>query len=230
MRFALIMNSNSYAGREYLKALNNAGLMVDVINIGKFPEVNSNEEERCGGLWHPPKESYLERTFDFFYFQSLSDEKFINFLYEKKYDVCIQGGTGILKLNVIKQFTQGVLNFHPGNLPQYRGCSAPEWQLYENNDVYCTCHLIDEGIDTGNIYCAKKLDVSHDSYERFRASVYPEVSKFVVEVVGKVILTKKILCVPQDENLAVYRKYIGLEKIDELRRRLDTRYPTINDL
>jgi methionyl-tRNA formyltransferase len=224
------MNSNSYAGREYLKALNNAGLMVDVLNIGEFPEINSNEEDRCGGLWQPPKESYLERTFDFFHFQSLSDEKFISFLDEKKYDVCIQGGTGILKLNVIKKFTQGVLNFHPGNLPQYRGCSAPEWQLYENNDVYCTCHLIDEGIDTGNIYCAKKLDVSHDSYEHFRASVYPEVSKFVVEVVRKVILTKKIVCVPQDENLALYRKYIGLEKIAELRRRLDKRYLTINDL
>ena len=230
MRFALIMNSNSYAGREYLKALNNAGLMVDVLNIGEFPEINSNEEDRCGGLWQPTKKTYLERTFDFFHFQSLSDEKFISFLGEKKYDVCIQGGTGILKLNVIKKFTQGVLNFHPGNLPQYRGCSAPEWQLYENDYVYCTCHLIDEGIDTGDIYCAKKLDVSYDSYEHFRASVYPEVSKFVVEVVKKVILTKKIACVPQDENLAVYRKYIGLEKIDALRRRLDMRHPAIKYL
>ena len=64
----------------------------------------------------------------------------------KKYDLGIQGGTSIINKEVFDKYKLGILNFHPGLLPQYRGCSAPEWQIYENKNVLASCHIIDEGI------------------------------------------------------------------------------------
>ena len=44
--------------------------------------------------------------------------------------------------------------------------------------VYSTCHLIDEGIDSGKIVEIKKINTKMTSYEHFRASIYIETSKF----------------------------------------------------
>ncbi|MDD5571821.1 MAG: formyltransferase family protein, partial [Bacteroidales bacterium] len=124
MKTAVIMNDNSYAGREYLQALRMQGIKADIVSIGNYPEINELEEKRCGGLWKPVSMETLRKTFTVFEFVSLNESSLIDFLKEKKYDVGIQGGTGILKENIINKFKSGILNFHPGDLPKYRGCSA----------------------------------------------------------------------------------------------------------
>jgi len=222
MKIAIIMNKNSYPGREYLKAFNKAKIVVDVISIGNFPEIDEIEEERCGGFWTPPSQSELTKELKVKFYDSLKDEKLIEYLGSSSYDVGIQGGTGIIKNNIIMSFKYGILNFHPGDLPEYRGCSAPEWQLYENKNIISTCHLIDEGIDSGKIIEKKKLAVSLESYELFRASIYVETAKFVVEIINKLMLNIDIIKLAKVQNArnANYRKYIGKEKIDQLRSKL----------
>tara|TARA_Y100000741_G_C18142757_1_gene513815 strand:+ start:191 stop:874 length:684 start_codon:yes stop_codon:yes gene_type:complete len=214
---ALIMNHNSYAGREYLSQLKNINL--DVITIGNYAEINAMEEERCGGFWKPDSEPLLKKSFNFFNFESLQSNDLIEFLKKNEYEIGIQGGTGILKLNVIELFSIGIVNFHPGDLPQYRGSSAPEWQLFENQNVISTAHFIDEGIDTGKIICKKKLNLNNSSYEKFRASVYPETAIFVHDLIlnlqqeDSLILNAEI----QDDSKAIYRNYIGEERIKKLK-------------
>lgn len=212
------MNDNSYAGREYLSELSNKNIRIDVINIGNFPERNINEDKRCGNLWNPSSVKSLRSFHDFHDFNSLKSISLLKFLKNKNYELGIQGGTGILKYNIISSFKFGILNFHPGDLPFFRGCSAPEWQLFENRPVISTCHLIDEGIDTGPILMKKELIVSMNSYESFRASIYPQTSIFVSEVIQDLINNKLELKYKiQNEETAVYRKYIGNESILELK-------------
>jgi len=215
------MNQNSYPGREYLKALRDAHLRVDVLNIGSFPVISSSEEKRCGGLWEPPAEQELREYFTFYHFESLKSESLFNFLEELKYDIGIQGGTGILSKDVLNKFSIGILNFHPGDLPLYRGCSAPEWQLIEFNPVISTCHFVDQGIDTGPIVGKRELDVIKDNYEAFRASVYPETAKFVVEIIKKVKSEGVLVSEKQDDSKARYRPYLGDDVILELKRNWD---------
>mgnify|MGYP002877941927 CR=1 FL=1 len=90
------------------------------------------EEERCGKLWCPIGQLSLAKYHNFYYFQNLRSKKLYRFLGIKKYDLGIQGGTSIINKEVFDKYKLGILNFHPGLLPQYRGCSAPEWQIYEN--------------------------------------------------------------------------------------------------
>ena len=217
LKVALIMNQNCYPGREYLSNLKN--LDIDVLSIGQYPEIDRDEEERCGNLWKPESEQTLSEYFNFYNFESLKSEQLEEFLISQKYDVGIQGGTGILKDKIIQLFRLGLINFHPGDLPHFRGCSAPEWQLYEKKKIICTAHIIDEGIDSGAIILKKELDVSLKSYEHFRASIYPETSNFVREVISDIIGRDDLFlkAVPQDENQAIYREYIGEEKINEIK-------------
>ena len=221
-KIALIMNENSYPGREYLSKILEKNLVVDVIIIGNFHETNEIEEIRCGGLWKPLQMENFKGRFLFFKFLSLTDYNLIEFLKDKKYTIGIQGGTGIFKYEIIKLFSVGILNFHPGDLPLFRGCSAPEWQLYENKKVISTCHFIDHGIDSGDILIKKELEVSLTSYESFRSSIYPQTSKFMVEVLQKIILDLDFVnhSYSQNEKMAIYRKYIGDERILELKKKL----------
>lgn len=221
MKFALIMNQHSYPGREYLKAISRENISVDILSIGTYPIFSKSEDERCGGLWKPPLMTSFQEKHRIYPFESLNSGSFHDFLNSRQYDLAIQGGTGILRKNVISKFRWGILNFHPGDLPMYRGCSAPEWQLYEGNPVISTCHLIDEGIDTGAIFERRVLRANKDNYEAFRASIYPETALFVRDTLKKIIghggFSRPLEI--QNEQNAQYRPYIGQEKIELLRKK-----------
>jgi len=220
IKISLIMNQNSYSGREYLYSLKNSNIKVDVLCVGRFPKRNRIEDQRCGNIWKPKNQEFLSKYHDFYSFDSLKSKKLIDFLNLKKYDIGIQGGTGIISDSIIKKFNLGILNFHPGLLPKYRGCSAPEWQIYEGQKIYSTCHIIDKDIDTGDILEIKELKVFKHSYHQFRASIYIETSKFVVKIIKEIISNKGFKKPPykQNENNARYLSYIGEEKINTIKK------------
>lgn len=224
MKIALIMNQNSYCGREYLDRLRQNNIVVDVIEIGTFPEVNKVENERCQSFWIPVGSKELEDYFPFHKFESLKSPELLEFLANQQYDLGLQGGTGILRRPVIESFNLGILNFHPGNLPQYRGCSAPEWQIFEEKPIFCTCHLVDEGIDTGRIIDKTILSTDTDSYEKCRATIYPRTADFLVDIVKKYVEKNAHPHEPQvqNEDEAQYREYIGAEKIEFIK---NNRFP-----
>jgi len=219
-RVALLMNRHAYAGREYLRRLREAGVPVDVIELGDYPVRDDGEEARCGGRWTPPTTDELSGPGRHLRFESLRDPRFIEWLGQARYDAGIQGGTGILRPPVFEAFRLGLLNFHPGALPAYRGCSAPEWQALHNEAVVCTCHLVDAGIDTGPIVDARALDVACDSYEGFRASIYPQVAVFVADVVRHIVERGALPEPPraQSEKGAQYRPVMGPDDLARLKQ------------
>ena len=220
MKIALVMNENSYPGREYAHTLWKNCMPFEVISIGKYPAVNRVEDERCDYLWNPPMlNDFLDKK-KLFHFSSLGDSSLLDFLRVQSYDIGIQGGTGILKYDLIRLFKYGILNFHPGDLPQYRGCSAPEWQLWDNNPVVCTCHLVNESIDAGDIFEKRILDVDTKEYHVMRAQIYPKIANFVVDVLND--LTEDFLsnCTSQDERDAVYRERMTDEMIIRLKEKM----------
>ncbi len=70
------------------------------------------------------------------------------------------GGGGIVRQPIIEAARLGVLNAHMGVLPPYRGMNVTEWGLWNGDPVGCTVHLIDRGIDTGDILLLYHVDVS----------------------------------------------------------------------
>lgn len=68
-------------------------------------------------------------------------------------DVVVLAQSGIVKDAVINSARSGVLNAHPGWLPQYRGVDIPQWTLHDDRPemLASTLHYVDVGIDTGPI-------------------------------------------------------------------------------
>ena len=79
------------------------------------------------------------------------------------------------KLNseVLSATPIGVLNVHPGVLPKYRGASAVEWALLNEDRVGNTAHFMDEGYDTGPIITVESYDLKPPfEYSDIRKMVY----------------------------------------------------------
>ena len=68
-------------------------------------------------------------------------------------DLCLLVGTGIVPAPVLSVPRLGTLNAHPGILPAYRGLDPELWALHEErfDDVGCTLHVVDVGVDTGPV-------------------------------------------------------------------------------
>ena len=202
---ALLTKHNSYIGREYAAALIESGINFSVIAFGDEPELDEMEEERCGGHWKPMKMKEIAKFVEIERFHLLGDRKFLNYLKTRENDLAIQGDVGaIIKEKLIQQFSQGIVNFHPGDLPAYRGCMALEWQILEHKPVVCTAHFVDKGIDTGPIIAKQELSVSYKSYHWARASLYPEVAKFVTNFVKNYSKGQYLTAVDQDSG--IYRE------------------------
>lgn len=72
----------------------------------------------------------------------------------KKYkiDYCFSFGNHILKGELLKQYKNRIINFHPSLLPAFRGRNAIDQAIEANAFLLgCTAHFIDEGMDTGAV-------------------------------------------------------------------------------
>jgi len=70
-----------------------------------------------------------------------------------KPDVIAVFGTSLIRGPLLARGRLGMLNLHGGLSPEYRGADCTFWTLYngEPDNVGCTLHFIDPGIDTGRL-------------------------------------------------------------------------------
>jgi methionyl-tRNA formyltransferase len=79
----------------------------------------------------------------------------------------------ILKPAMLSATRIGVINCHPGWLPDFRGSSCVEWALYEEKPVANTIHVMTDGIDEGPIVERETVPVeAGDSYVDVRVRVF----------------------------------------------------------
>ena len=109
----------------------------------------------------------------------------------------------------------GCINVHPGLLPFYRGCSAVEWALFNDDKIGNTAHFMTEGYDEGNIIASEWYEFPKDTdYQSIRTRVYRDGVVLAARVLREVI-DKKMLPtdgIPQDPHSAKYWNPIPDEK------------------
>jgi folate-dependent phosphoribosylglycinamide formyltransferase PurN len=68
-------------------------------------------------------------------------------------DLVIVHGTRIISKKILQATNAVFINIHAGITPRYRGSHGAYWALTNNDKENCgvTVHLVDAGIDTGNI-------------------------------------------------------------------------------
>jgi methionyl-tRNA formyltransferase len=75
----------------------------------------------------------------------------------------------IISGDVIAMMPQKIINLHISLLPWNRGASPNFFSFFENTPKGVSIHLIDEGIDTGDVLCQKEI-VFHEEEETFASS------------------------------------------------------------
>ncbi len=88
-----------------------------------------------------------------------NSEEAISFYKKLKPTFGIIFGARILSKNVIDSFSNGIINFHPGVLPENRGLDNLKWAIYNNLPQGVTTHLIDENIDVGQQIYKEFIDL-----------------------------------------------------------------------
>src|SRR5690606_24082134 len=120
LQIALLFQDENFVGREYFRALGDADIPLACVAalVHMAAESIAIERERTGGLWNPPPipPGRVDAKFS-----GLTDPGLWAALRERKIDVAIQGGLGILKPGMLAVPRLGFVNVHPGRLPAYRG-------------------------------------------------------------------------------------------------------------
>lgn len=76
--------------------------------------------------------------------------------------VGIISGARILKDYIISVFEKGIINFHPGFIPEARGLDAMLWSIYTGVPLGVTAHLIDRKVDAGRLLKVYPIKIFKD--------------------------------------------------------------------
>lgn len=122
------------------------------------------------------------------------DMETVQILKDRNVDlVCLVGYMRIVSPYFVNEFKDRILNVHPSLLPKYTGMMGDDIhaKVIENKDKITgmTIHIVDEGVDTGEILLQKSVEVSEDeTVETLRTKVqnlekigYPEAVKIMRE-------------------------------------------------
>ena len=98
--------------------------------------------------------------------------------------VILSGYMRILSPLFVREWQGRLLNIHPSLLPKYPGAHAHRDALADGATITgCTVHLVDEGVDTGQILAQSHLEIHPDDDEEslservkiLEHKLYPEV-------------------------------------------------------
>ena len=74
-------------------------------------------------------------------------------------DLIVFGGTRIIRGEILDHPYDGVINSHPGLLPECRGSASPAWSVYHDIPIGSSTHFCDNGIDTGELLIRREIEV-----------------------------------------------------------------------
>jgi methionyl-tRNA formyltransferase len=74
-------------------------------------------------------------------------------------DLIVFGGTRIIRGEILDHPTDGVINSHPGLLPDCRGSASPAWSVFHDIPIGSSTHFCDNGIDTGELLLRREVPV-----------------------------------------------------------------------
>lgn len=77
-------------------------------------------------------------------------------------DVAIVSGARILSAGIISLFKQGIINFHPGEIPETSGLDSFYWMIKTKALPGTTVHYIDHRIDAGRLMFFHECFVDED--------------------------------------------------------------------
>ena len=133
--------------------------------------------------------------------------KCLNFLKKKRFHIGIILGARILKKEIIDCFKIGIINLHPGILPQNRGLDTHQWAVLNMIPQGATAHLINKKMDHGKILLKKKIKIyKQDSLKDFYLRIQLLELDLMIKSLKLISKDQKIGKIPKKQGR--YHSYI----------------------
>ncbi len=123
------------------------------------------------------------------YVSNVNDASCHELMMALKPDIVIVNGTRILSKNTLAKIKAPIINTHQGITPGYRGAHGAYWAMVQNDKSNCgvTVHLVDEGIDTGNIIAQAIIEPEkEDSFVTYSFLQTAAALNLLVEAIRKI--------------------------------------------
>ena len=105
---------------------------------------------------------------------------------EIKPTIGVISGARILKHPVIDRFSTGIINFHPGLIPEVRGLDALFWSIRKDVPLGVTSHLIDHRVDAGRVLERREIPLSReDTVFDLSERLYETQIEMLVTAIGR---------------------------------------------
>ena len=170
-RFAFLLLKEHPYGREMLKQILSEGFVPEVI-IEEDSEIGTEEREKFlkrikGNPIAPEISSQIEgKEIPHVTVSIHNSEKVMPHIENLDLDLIVFGGTRIIRGDLLDFPKDGVINSHPGLLPDCRGSASPAWSVYHDIPIGSSTHFCDNGIDTGDLLFRREIPVKRGmSYE-----------------------------------------------------------------
>jgi methionyl-tRNA formyltransferase len=133
---------------------------------------------------------------------NLNNDKVHKLLDEHKPDCIAFTGGGLLRSGIIERSGKGVINCHMGVLPYYRGMDVVQWPILNKDygNIGMTTHIIDEGIDTGDILEVIKIDPANYSDLKSLRNAFERLMPQVLAKSCESLLNGDIVPYPQSQE------------------------------
>jgi len=168
-RFAYLLLKEHPYGREMLRQILSEGFIPAIV-ISEDSDIGDKEREKFlkrieGNPLAPTIESQLaglaESGVDVPHVEVPihNSEQVMPHIANMSLDLVVFGGTRIIRGEILDHPRDGVINSHPGLLPDCRGSASPAWSVYHDIPIGSSTHFCDNGIDTGELLLRREVSV-----------------------------------------------------------------------
>jgi methionyl-tRNA formyltransferase len=225
VKFAFLNNEEHPVGRWILKKLCEAGFVPDIVIEERSARAakKTNAYLRCLQVEEiPPPTQEITDAFGIpsVIVPDINSIESENAIRTRSLTMMVLGNTWILGPHILALAPGRCVNVHPGLLPRIRGSFPQCWSILNDVEIGCTCHLVEQEVDTGPILDRKQLPVfTGDSLERIVARTTFASAELMLNVIQN-FENFRSKAVPQARGDGTLYYWPEAEKIEMARRKL----------
>jgi methionyl-tRNA formyltransferase len=195
-KFAFLLLKGHPYGREMLQQILSEGFVPEII-IEEDSEIADEERKKFlkriegNPIASPIREQVKELDTKIVSVTIHNSEQVMPLIRGIELDLIVFGGTRIIRGEILDFPKDGVINSHPGLLPECRGSASPAWSVYHDIPIGSSTHFCDNGIDTGHLLMRREVQVK-------RGMTYEDLCFETLILAG--ILMKEVL-IAYDEGI-----------------------------
>tara|TARA_Y100000768_G_scaffold388539_1_gene385060 strand:- start:816 stop:1535 length:720 start_codon:yes stop_codon:yes gene_type:complete len=183
---------------DFIKILQKEKLLKVVIGAPKIKlKIKSNwkpkSKIRTKGKLYLTKYMCKKNNINYLYSKHDNYSEIRKLIKKYKINLGIISGSRILKPNIIKLFEYGIINFHPGKIPETSGLDSLYWTIKKKISPFVTIHFIDKYVDKGRIISEKKVKlIKKDTITSLSDRIYQNQLYLLRNILSIIKKNKKI--------------------------------------